>query len=184
MSSIRAFELSACGGHQRRLLGVLVGTTAAGSMIAAISFVHLSNASRFSARNSSNCSGDFGVAQRGDMIEGAVANLLWQFPFWQDANLLFCADRAASGSLAAMFSPIVLSSSWRSEPSQHLGCAYRSAHRAEPGREHKLILCARQLDCALDGFDRERRQRDQMVAFVLCSFTRDQPSGVIGLSRS
>src|SRR5262245_18896087 len=50
----------------------------------------------------------------------------------------------------------------------------------EAGREQKIAVVT-QLDCALNGLERERGERSQMVALVLRSLTLDQPSSTLGV---
>src|SRR5215831_15197991 len=49
----------------------------------------------------------------------------------------------------------------------------------ETSRKQKFAIAA-QLNCVLDGFDRERSQRNQMFEFIFCSFTGDEPCGLLG----
>src|SRR5262245_17998105 len=51
----------------------------------------------------------------------------------------------------------------------------------EPTRKQKFIVLASQLNCALDGFNRERGEANQMVNSVFCSLARNKPRGLLGL---
>src|SRR5262245_15987595 len=120
----------------------------------------------------------FGVAQRCNVVESAVANL------FRDSHpgkaRIACAPQIMRRRYFLM--PRLGRRSFQAlGEANHCngqGVPVDWTYATEAGREEELAVAA-QLNCALDGFNRQGRNQNEMVALIFCPLTRDEPSSTL-----